>query len=167
MVDGKTSPMTPDAGSARTPVTWRVTIAGRVCAAVAALVYVVLGVSMATDGEWEAFKILPISTAVIAALLAWACAFRPRLSVLEDGTVVVVNPWWTHRFAIADVEEARPAYDGLVITRRNRRRVHVWAVQESNFKKFTRRPSRAKNVAREIERRAGLSRQESIEPSDA
>ena len=89
---------------------------------------------------------------------SWSLSLRPRL-LISDGTVKVVGPLSTSRFALDDLVSAE---GGRILRLRLRdgSAVSVWAVQSSNFALWT-GGGRAWEVALELTRTLGLSRPDS------
>lgn len=88
--------------------------------------------------------------AVVGAVLMplWVLgAMRPKLCASRE-TLVVRNPFWTHRIPAASIADVQPGYFGLVITRRDRGPVHAWAVQQGNAAAVGPHETRAQEVAR-------------------
>lgn len=88
--------------------------------------------------------------AVLGALVGWwKFAWRPAV-VLAGAEVIVRNPNVSRRIDIRDVVHVEPGYGGLTITTSTNERVVAWAVQKSNFAKWTGRHTRADDVATSI-----------------
>jgi hypothetical protein len=85
-----------------------------------------------------------------AALVAWLrFSFLPAI-ILTDTEVIVRNPGRTHRIDLSDAVRVEPGYGGLTLTTSTGARVVAWAVQQSNFAKWTGRHTRADEVAASI-----------------
>lgn len=94
----------------------------------------------------------PLFGALVTAaiLVAWLrFSFLPAV-ILTSTEVIVRNPGRTHRVDLSDAVRIDPGYGGLTLTTSTGARVVAWAVQKSNFAKWTGRHTRADEVAASI-----------------
>jgi hypothetical protein len=130
---------------------WRTSRLARYGGAVVALTWSgIVGVDiLASDGRSGAWSDWVLHT-VLAAALWWLLALRPLVR-LDAQRVVVRNPLWTHRLALADVADAVPGYFGVLIPRRARRLpVVAWAVQQANVSEWRGDQTRASDLANRL-----------------
>lgn len=87
---------------------------------------------------------------VVAALWVWWTAFHPYVACTAAG-LVVCNPYRSVTIPWHDLDSVEGGYFGLIVRRRSDPRpIHAWAVQKSNFARWTGRRTRSDDVAREI-----------------
>jgi Bacterial PH domain len=137
------------------PVVFRSTVAGRVGAALCALIgaagAVLCIVILARDGF---DRTLVSSSIIMAGMTAFAGgAARSRITIADE-CVVVRNPLWTQRVRLAEIASVEPGYSGLQITTAEGRTVTAWAVQKSNWSAWRGRRTRADEIAAAIVRHA-------------
>lgn len=144
------------------PREWRVSRVGRA----AGWLFVAMGIAGATAGligiplflpvrQWWA-RVPVLAMCAAGAFAGYRFGVLPSIALTATG-IRVRNPLRRHEIAWRDIDVVGPTYYGLRIKRVDGRPITAWAVQKSNWSRWTKRTTRADEVADELNRasRAG------------
>ena len=145
------------AGSSIDNQVWRVSLIGRGGAIGVALIWLVVVVAISTGKNTSAgVRALLWIALLVVAVGVWLWAFRPYVA-LTTQAVVIQNRITKSTVPYESILEVKPGYYGLRLITKNQGDVTVWAVQKSNASKWTKRQTRADEVAAAIRTKVGAT----------
>jgi hypothetical protein len=132
---------------------WRVAKGQRIGSVVVSVVWVALAVGI-TVGGGVATGVIVILWCVVPLmmLMAWRYSFVPYVAMTPTAAVVRNRVGQT-TIPYADIAEIRPGYYGTTIKRRSGGAVVAWAVQKPSWATWSKKGTRADDLADAIRRR--------------
>lgn len=135
-------------------IVWRVGLVGRVGWILVFIFWLSIAIVFSYTEAVSIAVLMWIASGLLA-VFGWRSAFVPYISAAPQ-ELVVQNRFWRRTIPWEDVEAIKPGYYGLLIKRRSNMAVTAWAVQKSNFSVWTKRRTRADDVAEQL---LGLAKQ--------
>lgn len=99
-------------------------------------------------GQWT--PVLFSAVIILPALAVWFSIFRTWIGVYQSD-LIIVGIILTRCIPLNEIIAIDSGYSGMVVVRADGRRYEAWAVQESNFSRWTGRETRSKRIVRVLE----------------